>query len=87
MLFNTSLAAFSTVHDTRYAQIRFLNAGFEPLTEIIIQGTTVATIIWSQEPVLFLLDDVDAAQTYRKHFDVLWRSARKRRPAHAKRNS
>jgi hypothetical protein len=78
MIFNQSLKKFSNIHNTKYAEIRFLHSNFEPLTEIIIQNDNIANIIWTRDPVLFMLQDKYAASAYKRYFDILWKNALKK---------
>jgi len=58
-------------------QVRYFKEDFEPLTETNIQGDRVAIIVWTEEPLLFLIEDKFVADNYRKFFEDMWKRAKK----------
>jgi len=55
-------------------QVRFTEKDFEELTETIICGNRVGIIIWLDNPFGFLIEDGLAARSYRKFFEILWKT-------------
>jgi len=47
------------------------------MSETHIQQDLVAIIVWTKEPVLFLIKDKLVAQSYLKFFEKMWKQARK----------
>ena len=58
-------------------QVRYFKKDFEPLTETNIQGNRVAIIVWTEEPLLFLIEDRFVAENYQIFFEDMWKQARK----------
>ena len=77
LIFNESLRNFTKIVDTAHNEIRFLKDSFEPLTEIMIYGKFVATIVWSKEPIATLIENEEVAQSYKKYFNILWKQTKK----------
>lgn len=57
-------------------QVKYFKEDFEPLTETNIQGDRVAIIVWTEEPLLFLIEDRFVADNYRKFFEDMWKRAK-----------
>jgi sugar-specific transcriptional regulator TrmB len=76
VLFNQSIKKYGEKIKDRYTEVRYFEKDFEPMTEINIQGDRVATIVWSDEPVLFLIKDKLVAESYLKYFEKMWKEAK-----------
>ena len=46
------------------------------MTETNIQGDRVAITVWSEEPLLFLINDKFVAESYKKFFEAMWRNSK-----------
>ncbi len=77
LLFNQSLAPWKSEVRIRLAEVRYLEQGFEPLTEFIIRGSAVATIVWSPTPYGTVVRDEAVAKSYAAWFAKLWITAGK----------
>jgi sugar-specific transcriptional regulator TrmB len=53
------------------AQIRYL-PGFHSHAAINVYGTKVAIILWTESPFAILINNREIAESYRKHFELLW---------------
>lgn len=77
MIFNPSLREYGKNAENKFTEIRYFKRDFEPLTETHIQGDSVAVIVWTEEPVIFVMKDKLAADSYRKFFEDMWKQAKK----------
>jgi sugar-specific transcriptional regulator TrmB len=76
MIFNTSLRKFGQTLKNKFTFIRFFDNDFESLTETHIQDDRVAIIVWSTNPILFLIEEKYVAASYQKYFEKMWREAK-----------
>jgi len=61
----------------RYFRTRFLTEELESPAVINIYANRVVNVLWKQKtPICFLLINNDIADSYRKYFEYLWKSAR-----------
>ncbi len=67
----------SELNQLSYTEIRFLPKEFEQLTETVIIGDYVAIAIFTQEPYGILIHDKAAASSYKKQFELMWKTAKK----------
>jgi len=75
LLFNNSLKSWKAEARYSLAEVRYTQAGFEPLTETIIRGDKIGIIIWTDKPLGVLIQNPTAAESYDKFFDIMWKSA------------
>ncbi len=76
-IFDASIKPFGeSLNKLPYTQIRFLPQEFQQLTETVIVGEYVAVAIFTDDPYGILIHDRSAAEGYRKHFELLWKSAK-----------
>jgi len=59
------------------SQVKFLSRDFEQFQETVIVGDKVAINVFSKNPYGFLIEDKVVAEGYRKHFEILWKQAKK----------
>lgn len=73
LLFNESLRDW--VKRTKYTktEYRFTKTGFEPLTETIVRNDMVGIIIWTKPPIGILIHDKNAADSYDKYWEIMWK--------------
>ncbi|MBI4440210.1 hypothetical protein HY638_04530 [Candidatus Woesearchaeota archaeon] len=77
LLFHESLRWWgSKMGRKQLTEVRYTSKEFEGLTETIVSGNRVGIIIWLDNPYGILIDEELAAKSYRKFFEVLWKSAR-----------
>ena len=77
LIFNYSLREYGETVKNNYTEVRYLKENFEPLTETTIQDDKVGIIVWSEEPILFLIQNKFVADNYRKFFEDMWRMSKK----------
>jgi sugar-specific transcriptional regulator TrmB len=77
MIFNSSLRDYGKKVSHSLNEIRYFDDDFEPFTETNIQGGQVAIIVWTKEPVIFLIQDKIVADNYRKYFEDMWKRSKK----------
>jgi sugar-specific transcriptional regulator TrmB len=56
--------------------IRYVDKEFAQFQETIIVGDYVAIAVFTENPYAFLIKDRFVADSYRKHFELLWKSAK-----------
>jgi len=76
MIFNESLREWSKLIKDKVTKVKFFEENFEPLTETTIQTDRVAFIVWTEEPLLFLIKNKIVADNYKKFFNDLWKRAK-----------
>ena len=77
-VFDETIKKFGNeISKKRSTQIRFLPHEFAQLTETVIVGNKVAIAVFTENPYAFLIEDKAVADGYRKHFEVLWKLAKK----------
>lgn len=57
-------------------KIRYVDEKFAQFQETVIVGDFVAIAVFSENPYAFLIEDKNVADSYRKHFELLWRNAK-----------
>jgi sugar-specific transcriptional regulator TrmB len=77
MIFNSSLEDFGKKHENKYTDIRIFDKDFEPLTQTDVHKDKVAIIVWSETPLLFLIEDKEVAKSYKQYFEKMWKIAKK----------
>ncbi|OIO80250.1 hypothetical protein AUJ84_04365 [Candidatus Pacearchaeota archaeon CG1_02_32_132] len=58
-------------------EIRYLPKEFASFQETVIVGDKVAINIFTENPYGILIEDKHVAEGYRKHFELLWKQAKK----------
>jgi len=60
-----------------FGKVRCLPDEFSsPNTSTLVYGSKVAIIIWLDQPVVFVIESEEMAETYGKYFDLLWKIAK-----------
>lgn len=77
MIFHKSLRHWKETIPTKQIELRFLDEKFEPLTETTIYGNKVALVVWSDKPVVTIIENKHAANSYRQVFELLWKISKK----------
>ncbi|MCF7871640.1 hypothetical protein K9L97_01275 [Candidatus Woesearchaeota archaeon] len=73
MIMNKSIKHYANIPRGKDRQVRFFDRNFEPLTETNIQGERTAIMVWTQEPILFLIESKKVADSYRLYFKKMWK--------------
>lgn len=77
LIFNPSIKDYGDTIKNSLTEVRYFERDFEPMSETHIQGDDVGIIVWTKEPILFLIKDKLVAQSYRKFFEKMWKEAKK----------
>ncbi|MFA6461168.1 MAG: helix-turn-helix domain-containing protein [Candidatus Woesearchaeota archaeon] len=79
LIFNESLRRHGEAikKEVKNIELRFLDHGFDPLTQTIVYGGKVAIIVWTEKPIVTLIHDQYAYDSYNSFFNLLWKIARK----------
>jgi len=56
-------------------EVKYLNYASVP-QGVIIVGNKVATMIWSENPIAFVIESEKVSKSYRNFFNELWMKAR-----------
>ncbi len=78
LLFNESLREYGESIKDKLTEIKYFSKDFEPLTETNIQEDKVAIIVWTEEPILFLIRDSYVAASYKNYFEKMWKLAKRK---------
>ena len=76
LIFNYSIKYHGEKIKNKFTEVRYFNKEFEPNTETHVQDDKVGIIVWSDEPVLFLIQDKSVAESYKKYFENMWKQAK-----------
>ncbi len=76
MIFNPSLKEYGKSIQDKYTIIKYFERDFEPSSETHVQGDFVGIIVWTREPLVFLIKDKDTASSYLRFFEKMWARAR-----------
>ena len=60
----------------KLTNIRYIDEKFASFQETVICGDYVAISIFSENPYAFLIKDKNVADSYRKYFELLWKTAK-----------
>lgn len=77
MIFHKSLRHWKNTTPKEIIDLRFFDEKFEPLTETTIYGNKVAFVVWTEKPVITIINNESVANSYRQVFNLLWKSAKK----------
>ena len=58
-----------------WGEKRFIPKQYESPISIMIFGDKVATFVWAEKPIAFLIESKEAADSYRNYFEMLWNVA------------
>lgn len=57
-------------------EIRYVDKEFAQFQETVIVGDRIAIAVFAQNPYAFMILDPHVAESYRKHFELLWKIAK-----------
>lgn len=66
----------SEIQKNPLTKVRYIDRKFSQFQETVIVGDYVAIAVFTKEPYAFLIKDRAVADSYRKHFELLWDSAK-----------
>ncbi len=58
-------------------EVRILPKEFKTPAGINVFGDTTAIILWIENPVLFIIENREVADSFRQYFELMWKLARK----------
>jgi sugar-specific transcriptional regulator TrmB len=61
-----------------YGEAKYLPESYASMVSTNIYADKVAIIVWSHEPVAILIKDKSISGAYKKYFDLLWETAKKK---------
>jgi sugar-specific transcriptional regulator TrmB len=73
LIFNPSIREYGDSIKNKLTEVRYFERDFEPMSETHIQGDEVGIIVWTKEPILFLIKDKFVAESYKKFFEKMWK--------------
>lgn len=73
MIFHKSLIKWKKLIPKDIIDLRFLGEEFEPLTETTIYGKKVAFVVWTENPVVTIINNEHVADSYKQLFNILWK--------------
>lgn len=73
MIFHKSLRKWKKLIPRDIIDLRFFDQEFEPLTETTIYGTKVAFVVWTEKPVITIINNEHVANSYKQLFNLLWK--------------
>lgn len=76
LIFNYSIKHHGEKIKNKLTEVKYFDKEFEPNTETHIQDDKVGIIVWSDEPVLFLIQNKLVAESYKKYFEKMWKQAK-----------
>ncbi len=76
MIFNKDLKKYGNSILNDLTKIRYFSEEFEGLTETMVYGDKVGIIVWTEKPVVTLIENKEAAKSYLKYFNLLWKSSK-----------
>lgn len=77
MIFHKSLRHWKKLIHQKEISIRFFDTKLEPLTETTIYGTKVSFVVWTDKPIVTIIDNEHVANSYRQIFEILWKASQK----------
>ncbi|MDP1695199.1 MAG: helix-turn-helix domain-containing protein, partial [Candidatus Woesearchaeota archaeon] len=75
MIFHKSLRHWKKIIRHKEIKVRFFDVEFEPLTETTIYGNKIAFVVWTDKPIVTIIDNEHVADAYRQIFKTLWKSS------------
>jgi len=76
IIFNESLRTQKREKELKHSQIRYIKRDYENPATTWIYGDKIAIILWSAEPMAFLMRSQQVASSYREFFTILWEAAK-----------
>jgi sugar-specific transcriptional regulator TrmB len=76
MIFNPTLRSYGNSISNTFMKVKYFDKDFEPLTETQVQGDSVGIIVWTDEPILFLIKEKNVALSYLHFFEDMWKKAK-----------
>jgi sugar-specific transcriptional regulator TrmB len=65
---------------TKLVEHRFLPSSLHVPSSTNIFGSTVAILVWTEEPIVITIESVEVADSYREYFASLWKIAKPAAP-------
>jgi len=74
LIFNESLRDYggAILRELKHINLKYIDHGFDALTQTIIYGAKVAIIVWTEKPIITLIEDENVVESYNSYFNLLW---------------
>lgn len=73
IIFSDKIRKEKREEELKLASIRYLSDTYTTPSTIYVYADRVATIIWSDEPMAFLMKSKKVADSYRTYFELMWK--------------
>jgi sugar-specific transcriptional regulator TrmB len=73
MIFHKSLRKWKKLIPKDIIDLKFFDEEFEPLTETTIYGTKVAFVVWTENPIVTIINNEHVVNSYKQLFNLLWK--------------
>jgi sugar-specific transcriptional regulator TrmB len=73
----TSSIIKKTIPRKKLQQFRFLKEEFNHASSTLVYANKVALFMWTEDPIVILIESVELAESYRNYFYSLWARAKK----------
>lgn len=77
IMFNEKVRERKIKEKLKSAKLKFLPAGYDFPSTILISGEITITVVWTAMPFAFLIRSKDAVKSQINFFELLWRTAKK----------
>jgi sugar-specific transcriptional regulator TrmB len=61
---------------SKYTKVRFVSKNINSLVNLNVYGNKVSLFVWSETPEAVIIDNKDAADTFRSYFEFMWANAK-----------
>ena len=61
---------------SKYKKVRFVSKNINSLVNLNVYGNKVSLFVWSETPEAVIIDNKDAADTFRSYFEFMWANAK-----------
>lgn len=76
IIFNETVRKERRQRELRLCDIRYLPKSYITPSTTYVYGDKIAIILWSPEPMAFLMRSRSVADSYRSFFEILWKTAK-----------
>ena len=77
VIFNEKVRKEKREGELKLCEIKYLPESYITPSTTYIYGNKIAIILWSEEPLVFLMKSKQVADSYKIFFDILWKNAEK----------
>lgn len=77
IIYDESIRSMHREKDQRYCEIKYIKYSYNTPSTTYIYGEKVVIVIWTEEPMAFMIKSKEAAESYRQFFEILWKDAKR----------